>query len=112
MTAIDNWITELNAGKYSDLSQEVISKVSTVIAALNFIAGGLAPSGPELANTFLAGPTVAPAALPTYRAIVAADIGSTLNLAVRSIALNGAAISIADISTTGPIFALTSYIAF
>lgn len=49
------------------------------VIALNFVAldtaiGALSPSTIQIANTVLAGPVSGPAALPTFRALVAADI--------------------------------------
>lgn len=53
------------------------------VSAANFI-----PSGTVTQNTFLGGPTTAPAAAPSYRVLVNADIPSALSLA--SVSLSGA----------------------
>jgi hypothetical protein len=48
MTAIDDWIADLQRNTYSLQDQNLISKVATVVAALELIEGGLAPGGPFL----------------------------------------------------------------
>lgn len=78
MTAIDNWIADLNAAKYSDFDQNLISKVAVAIAALQQIQAGLAPAGPEAKNTFFAGPITGANALPGFRAIDPADLTTPL----------------------------------
>lgn len=81
MTAIDDWIAELLAGRYSDADQNLRSQVSVAVAALLAIQGGLAPSGPEAANSFFAGPITGAPALPTFRAIDVSDLNAPLTAA-------------------------------
>lgn len=53
MTAVDDWITELQAGKYSRFPQNLISRIETVIAALQaLVAGESTPAGPNGAVQF------------------------------------------------------------
>lgn len=78
MTAIDTLISDLQGGKYSDLDQNLIAKVANMVAALQYIASGLSPAGPEAANAFLGGPLSGAPALPTYRAIDPLDLNTPL----------------------------------
>jgi hypothetical protein len=56
MTAIDDWIAELNGNRVSANAQPLASKVATAVAALQLIAaGGFPPGGPaggDLAGTY------------------------------------------------------------
>lgn len=90
MTAIDTWIADLQSNDTSALSQPLISKVATVIAALNFIAGGLSPSGPEAANKVFAGPTSGAAALPTFRVLHANDLSAITTLTPLAVSFGSA----------------------
>jgi uncharacterized spore protein YtfJ len=91
MSAIDVLIVDLQAGKYSSAPQNVIAPIADFIAALQFIAGGLSPSGPEAANTFYAGPAAGVPATPTFRAIINADLATTLTPQFASLGINTAA---------------------
>jgi len=75
MSAIDDLVAELKASRFSEDPQTAIARIDTFVAALEFIQGGLGPSGPEAANSFLAGPTSGAPATPSYRGIVAPDLG-------------------------------------
>lgn len=86
MTAIDDFITDLQGGKYSDADQNLIAKISTAVAALQQIQGGLIPGVPAAANTIFAGPGSGVPTLPSFRALVSADIPS---LAALYLALTG-----------------------
>lgn len=90
--AIDVLIADLASGRYSDAPQEVRVPIVDFIAALQEIQGGLSPSGPEAANTVFAGPGSGAAALPTFRALVAADLGTGLNASFGSVNLTGATV--------------------
>jgi hypothetical protein len=74
MTAIDDWIAEFAASKYSDNPENLRTTVNTAILALQALQAGLAPAGVQLANTFLGGPASGAAALAAYRLLVAADL--------------------------------------
>ena len=53
--------------------------------------GGGLPTGPQTANTFLAGPTSGEAASPTFRQMVTADLGTTLTPQFASVGIGVAA---------------------
>lgn len=74
MTAIDNWIAELQAERYSLAGQNLRSKIDTAVAALQQIETGLNPSGVQSANNVFAGPVSGSPANPAFRLLVAADI--------------------------------------
>lgn len=76
MTAIDSLITNLQAFKGSSNTEHARINIATFIAALQEIEAGLAPSGPETANTIYAGPVSGSPDFPAFRALVAADLGS------------------------------------
>lgn len=78
MTAIDDWILELQQNQKSLSVEPLISKNQTAIAALMLIAGGIVPAGPQAANSFYAGPVTGTAAQPTFRAIDIADLQTPL----------------------------------
>ena len=63
MTALDQWILELEQSRTSRRPQPLASTVDTAIAALQLIQGGLSPAGPEAANTVYAGPASGPNAI-------------------------------------------------
>lgn len=73
--AIETLITDLQQHKYSARDQIVICSIDNFIAALNEIETTVGPvSTPQTANTVFAGPTTGPAATPTFRALVGADL--------------------------------------
>lgn len=72
MSAIDDVIAQLESGRYSDNPQNLIADVDTMVAALRLLQAGN-PS-PQSANTVYAGPASGAAALPAFRALVAADL--------------------------------------
>lgn len=88
MTAIDTWIAGLLAGRYSVYAQNLISPVDDAVAALQFISGGLPPSGAQANNTFYAGPASGGPLPPTFRALAAADFATTLLLDIGNLNLN------------------------
>lgn len=81
MTAIDDWIAELNASRYSRDPQDLISRVETAVAAIALLQGGAVPPGTQIANTFFAGPAAGVPANPTFRVIAPLDIAAALLLA-------------------------------
>lgn len=92
MSAIDDLILALKQGKYSSQSQTVEAPIDTFVLALQAIQAGLTPAGNETANTFYAGPAAAPAALPTFRAMVNADLPAAMVVST-SLRVGGAALS-------------------
>jgi hypothetical protein len=74
MSALDDFIADLQRNQYSAQDQNLISKIETAVLALQFISQGLGPTGNQAANSVYAGPAIAPAAPPAFRALVAADI--------------------------------------
>lgn len=73
--AIQTLITELQEFVVSKNPQPVKATMANLIAAFQEIEAGLSPIiTVENANTIYAGPISGPAALPTFRALVSADI--------------------------------------
>lgn len=80
MTAIDDLIQEQVSNRTTDYTQNFAGQVTVFIAALREIQGGLVPSGPQAANTFLGGPTAGAPAASTYRLLAAADLAAITSL--------------------------------
>lgn len=93
MTAVDTLIADLKSQRYSFSPQNVIVPIDDFVAALAEIQSGLTPIGVESANTVFAGPASGAAALPTFRAIVAADLAATLILEIGNISFNSATVA-------------------
>lgn len=78
--AIETLIADLQSHTYSARDQVVICLIANFIAALNEIEDNVGPIGTvQNANTVFSGPASGAAALPTFRALVSADIPGTLN---------------------------------
>lgn len=90
MTALDNWIADLLGNKVSDSDQPLVSQVTVAVLALQFIAGGIIPSGAQANNVFYGGPASGGPLQPTFRALAAADFATTLLLSIGNINLNSA----------------------
>ena len=87
MTAVDQWILELEQNQVSLAPQPLVSTVATAIAALQLLAAG-AGGTVQAANTFFAGPPSGVPALPTFRAPVTADLPTTFLASIGNLNLN------------------------
>lgn len=96
MTAIDQWILELQQSELSKRPMPLASTVDTAVAALQYIESGLGPiTGPENANTVLAGPANGAPADPTFRALVPKDIPIATDAALGGVIPDGTIITVA-----------------
>lgn len=87
MTAIDQWVLELDQNRISTNPQPLTSTVDSAVAAILLLGTAVTPA-PVAANLFYLGPPSGGALAPTFRVPVTADLPTNFGANIGNIGVN------------------------